>query len=245
MITKNFKITIEYDGTNYCGWQIQKSESTIQGVIKRTLEDIVKIDNINIVGSGRTDSGVHALGQVFNVKIETKMNPNQIMKAMNSNLPKDIRVVFSDIVDDGFNARFSALDREYVYKVTKERSAFDYKYYWNYPYDYDISILKECADIVLKQENFYNFCRPSPDIKNYNCTINCSDWDIVDNILNYKINANRFLHHMVRMLVGTMLDVSRGNISKNVFLRLFDEDASKNKVLTAPPRGLYLLKVKY
>mgnify|MGYP006100526467 FL=1 len=245
MITKNFKITIEYDGTHYCGWQIQKDEPTVQGVIKKSLESIVKNNNINVIGSGRTDSGVHALGQVFNVEIETNMNEYQIMKAMNSKLPKDIRVILSDIVDDGFNARFSALNREYIYKIKKEESAFDYKYYWNYPYDYNVNVLKECAEIVLKQRNFYNFCRLSPDIKNYNCTINYSKWNICDNILSYRVNANRFLHHMVRMLVGTMLDVSRGNISKEFFLTLFDDSTDKNKVLTAPSRGLYLLKVKY
>ena len=107
-------------------------------------------------------------------------------------------------------------------------------------------IWREIKTYIFHNINIHGIhLKNKPDIKNYNCTINCSDWDIVDNILNYKINANRFLHHMVRMLVGTMLDVSRGNISKNDFLRLFDEGASKNKVLTAPAKGLYLLKVKY
>ena len=245
MTIKNFKITIEYDGTSYCGWQIQKNETTIQGVIKKTLEDIVKKDGINVIGSGRTDSGVHALGQVFNVKLETNMNERQVLKAMNSKLPKDIRVNSSKIVQDDFNARFSAINREYIYKINKVESSFDYKYYWSYPYDYNIDILKECAKIVLEQRNFYNFCKPSPDIENYNCIIHYSDWNIDDNILIYRVNANRFLHHMVRMLVGTMLDVSRGRILKSDFLDLFDNNINKNKILTAPSKGLYLLKVKY
>ena len=117
LITKNFKITLQYEGTSYCGWQIQKKEVTIQGVLKKTLEILVKNNNINIIGSGRTDSGVHALGQVFNVKIKTNMNETQIVKAMNSKLPKDIRVLSAKIVEDKFNARFSALNREYVYKI--------------------------------------------------------------------------------------------------------------------------------
>ena len=245
MITKNFKITIEYDGTSYCGWQIQKNETTVQGVIKKTLEKIIKKNNINVVGSGRTDSGVHALGQVFNVKLDTKMDENQILKAMNSKLPKDIRVIFSEIVVDDFNARFSALDRSYIYKIKKSESPFDYKYYWNYPYDYNFDILQECAKIILKQKDFYSFCKPSPDIDNYNCFINHSSWIIDNKILIYRINANRFLHHMVRMLVGTMLDVSRGKILKSDFLDLFDDNINKNKILTAPSKGLYLLRVEY
>ncbi len=245
MATKNFKITIKYDGTDYCGWQIQKNATTVQGTIKKKLENIIKKDNINVIGSGRTDSGVHAIGQVFNVKLETNMNDIQILKALNSNLPKDIRVHSSEIIDIEFNARFSALNREYIYKIKKDQTPFDYKYYWNYPYQYNIDILNQCAKIVLEQSNFYNFCKPSPDIENYNCIINYSKWIIDNNILIYTINANRFLHHMVRMLVGTMLEVSRGRLLKRDFLKLFKDNMNKNRILTAPSRGLYLKEVNY
>ena len=245
MTTKNFKLTIQYDGTDYCGWQIQKNAITVQATIKKALEDIVKTNNVNVIGSGRTDSGVHSVGQVCSVKLKTNMTNIQLLKALNSKLPNNIRVSLSEIVDDNFNARFSAVDREYIYKIKKESSPFDYKYYWNYPYDYDINILNNCAKIVIEQNNFYNFCKPSPDIKNYNCTINYSQWEIENDILIYQINANRFLHHMVRMLVGTMLEVSRGKISKVDFLNLFNQNLNKNMILTAPSKGLYLFKVKY
>tara|TARA_Y100001958_G_C21053486_1_gene418800 strand:- start:29 stop:775 length:747 start_codon:yes stop_codon:yes gene_type:complete len=245
LTTKNFKLTIQYDGTDYCGWQIQKNAITVQATIKKALEEIVKTNNVNVIGSGRTDSGVHSVGQVCSVKLKTNMTNIQLLKALNSKLPNNIRVSLSEIVDDNFNARFSAVDREYIYKIKKESSPFDYKYYWNYPYDYDINILNNCAKIVIEQNNFYNFCKPSPDIKNYNCTINYSRWEIENDILIYQINANRFLHHMVRMLVGTMLEVSRGKISKVDFLNLFNQNLNKNMILTAPSKGLYLFKVKY
>ena len=245
MITKNFKLTIQYDGTDYCGWQIQKNATTVQGVIKKALEDIVKINSVNVVGSGRTDSGVHSLGQVCSVKLKTNMTDVQVLRALNSKLPNNIRVTLSEIVNDNFNARFSAIDREYIYKIKKGESPFNYKYFWNYPYDYDINILNDCAEIVSKQNDFYNFCKPSPDIKNYNCTINYSKWIIKNNTLIYQINANRFLHHMVRMLVGTMLEVARGKIFVDDFLNLFNQNINKNKILTAPSKGLYLFKVKY
>ena len=245
MTTKNFKLTIQYDGTDYCGWQIQKNAITVQATIKKALEEIVKTNNVNVIGSGRTDSGVHSVGQVCSVKLKTNMTNIQLLKALNSKLPNNIRVSLSEIVDDKFNARFSAVDREYIYKIKKESSPFDYKYYWNYPYDYDINILNNCAKIVIEQNNFYNFCKPSPDIKNYNCTINYSQWEIENDILIYQINANRFLHHMVRMLVGTMLEVSRGKILEVDFLNLFNQNLNKNMILTAPSKGLYLFKVKY
>ena len=245
MTTKNFKLTIQYDGTDYCGWQIQKNAITVQATIKKALEEIVKTNNVNVIGSGRTDSGVHSVGQVCSVKLKTNMTNIQLLKALNSKLPNNIRVSLSEIVDDNFNARFSAVDREYIYKIKKESSPFDYKYYWNYPYDYDINILNNCAKIVIEQNNFYNFCKPSPEIKNYNCTISYSQWKIENDILIYQINANRFLHHMVRMLVGTMLEVSRGKISKVDFLNLFNQNLNKNMILTAPSKGLYLFKVKY
>ena len=245
MTTKNFKLTIQYDGTDYCGWQIQKNAITVQATIKKALEEIVKTNNVNVIGSGRTDSGVHSVGQVCSVKLKTNMTNIQLLKALNSKLPNNIRVSLSEIVDDNFNARFSAVDREYIYKIKKESSPFDYKYYWNYPYDYDINILNNCAKIVIEQNNFYNFCKPSAEIKNYNCTISYSQWEIENDILIYQINANRFLHHMVRMLVGTMLEVSRGKISKVDFLNLFNQNLNKNMILTAPSKGLYLFKVKY
>ena len=245
MTTKNFKLTIQYDGTDYCGWQIQKNAITVQATIKKALEEIVKTNNVNVIGSGRTDSGVHSVGQVCSVKLKTNMTNIQLLKALNSKLPNNIRVSLSEIVDDNFNARFSAVDREYIYKIKKECSPFDYKYYWNYPYDYDINILNNCAKIVIEQNNFYNFCKPSPDIKNYNCTINYSQWEIENDILIYQINANRFLHHMVRMLVGTMLEVSRGKILEVDFLNLFNQNLNKNMILTAPSKGLYLFRVKY
>ena len=245
MTTKNFKLTIQYDGTDYCGWQIQKNVITVQATIKKALEEIVKTNNVNVIGSGRTDSGVHSVGQVCSVKLKTNMTNIQLLKALNSKLPNNIRVSLSEIVDDKFNARFSAVDREYIYKIKKESSPFDYKYYWNYPYDYDINILNNCAKIVIEQNNFYNFCKPSPEIKNYNCTISYSRWEIENDILIYQINANRFLHHMVRMLVGTMLEVSRGKILEVDFLNLFNQNLNKNMILTAPSKGLYLFKVKY
>ena len=245
MYTKNIKITIQYDGTCYSGWQIQKNQDTIQGKLKECVESIVHQNNINIIGSGRTDSGVHALGQVANFKVKSNMSDNDFKKAINSKLPKDIKILKSEIVDLDFNSRFSALKREYIYKLKKTVSPFDYKYFWNYKYDIDLDRLSECAQIVLNNNNFSNFCRHSPEIDNYSCLVESSLWELKDDYFIYTVKANRFLHHMVRMLVGTMLDTSRGRISISDFSKLFNINVKNNMVLTAPSKGLFLSKVYY
>ena len=245
MSIKNFKLTIQYDGTNYSGWQIQKEQKTVQGSLKQSVEDIIHHDNVNIVGSGRTDSGVHSLGQVINMKIETNMNEIEMLKSLNSKLPYDIRVLNSKIVNENFNARFSARKREYIYQITTNSTPFNYKYYWRYPYKYNLNILNDCADIVCDKINFDNFCKHSPDVDNYKCNIYNSLWIKEDDGLKYNISANRFLHHMVRMLVGTMLEVSRGKLTKDEFINLFNLSDNKKYILTAPSKGLYLSRVFY
>ena len=245
MSTKNVKITIQYDGTCYSGWQIQKDQDTIQGKLKECIESIVQESNVNIIGSGRTDSGVHALGQVANFKVDSDMSDLDFKNAINAKAPKDIRIIKVEIVDENFNSRFSALKREYVYKIKKIASPFDYKYCWNYRYSFKIDKLKECSQIILSNNNFYNFCRHSPDVDSYLCSIDASDWIFHDNDLIYTIKANRFLHHMVRMLVGTMLEVARDRVDIDDFKELFNAETKNNKVLTAPARGLFLSKVYY
>ena len=249
MSIKNVKLTIQYDGTRYSGWQIQKEQDTIQGQLKNCIEEIVKQDNVNIIGSGRTDSGVHALGQVANFKVNSNMSDLDFKNAINAKIPKDIKIIKAEIVDNDFNSRFSALKREYVYIIKKEDTPFDYNYHWTYKYDFDAKILDECADIILNNTDFSNFCRHSPDIDNYLCLIDFSEWKVSNDSngdrLIYKIRANRFLHHMVRMIVGTMLEVSKNRITIKDFKELFDEGSKNNKVLTAPSSGLYLSKVYY
>ena len=252
MSTKNFKLTIQYDGTRYSGWQIQKKEDTVQGLLKECVQKIIKSKNVNVLGSGRTDAGVHSLGQVVNFEINTNMNGTNIKNAINANLPKDIRVTSSEIVDKNFNSRFSAKKREYLYMIKNSVSPFDYRYYHLHKYDINVDLLNECAAIVLNNNNFSNFCKHSQDMDNYLCSIDYSFWkmDSCENnsgeyILKYRIRANRFLHHMVRMLVGTMLEVSKDHITIKDFENLFKKDANRNKVLTAPSKGLYLFKVYY
>ena len=133
----------------------------------------------------------------MNMKIETNMNEIDVLKSMNSHLPYDIRVVGSEIVDENFNSRFSAIRREYVYQVINKTNPFNYKYYWEYPYNYSFDILNECADIVMKKNNFYNFCKHSSDIDNYDCNIYNSLWIKEDDILKARV-AELFSESLIK-----------------------------------------------
>jgi len=131
--------------------------------------------------------------------------------------------------------------------IKKSVSPFDYKYYHMIKDNIDIDILNQCAEIILKNNDFSNFCKHSPDIDNYFCSIDYSLWEVnlEESVIQYRIRANRFLHHMVRMLVGTMLSVSKGSISLEKFKNMFYEKTDRNRLVTAPSRGLYLFKVFY
>lgn len=248
MSTQNIKLIIQYDGTCYSGWQIQKDQKTIQGELKKVIEDITLSDNINIIGSGRTDAGVHAVAQVANFKTKSKMTCIQFTKAINSKISNDITVVSSSLVSSDFNSRFSAKSREYIYNISSVKTPFNYKYNWINKANIKYDVLEKCANIILLEKNFFNFCKHSQEVKNYFCDISSSTWNFLNDenkTLQFKIKANRFLHHMVRMLVGTMLEVSRGKITLDDFKSIFYDSNLKNMVNTAPPNGLFLSKIYY
>lgn len=242
----NFKLTISYDGSSFSGWQTQPIERTIQSELERVICNTFNKDNIKLHGSGRTDSGVHAIGQVANFLInDTNMNSKQIMRAINSKIKKDIHILDCQKVDKNFHSRFSAVSREYIYKISTNFSPFSRKYTWYQNYNLDLEILKECSEIILGKHDFSNFCKATSLKKNNLCNIIKSSWNQLDDIIYFKVKSDRFLHHMVRMLVGTMLEVSKNRLSIQDFNNLLDKPNSNKRVITAPALGLYLLKVNY
>ena len=248
MSKQNIKLTIQYDGTDYSGWQIQKNQKTVQGELKKIIEQITLSSNVNIIGSGRTDAGVHAIAQIANFQTNSTMTCNQFTKAINSKINNDIVILKSSLVDSSFNSRFSAKSREYVYNICTIKTPFNFKYNWIYKNDINRNLLEKCSEIVRSENDFSNFCKHSQEVKNYLCNVSFSKWIFLndtENTIQYKIKANRFLHHMVRMLVGTMLEVSRGRITIGDFKNIFSNPKLKNMVLTAPANGLYLSKISY
>tara|TARA_Y100000996_G_scaffold394045_1_gene358054 strand:- start:59 stop:811 length:753 start_codon:yes stop_codon:yes gene_type:complete len=244
---KNFKLIIEYLGTNYNGWQFQPDCPTIQGEIENALKQILHKNSqtINLIGSGRTDSGVHALGQVANVKLETSMSAIDLKNAINANINRDIFIKESTEVDLNFNSRFSARKRCYMYKICNQNSPFINNREWFNNLSIDLNLLNECSQLILGNKDFSFFSKDNPDIDNKNCTIYLSKWCQIGNNFIYEIHGNRFLHHMVRYLVGTMVEVSKGKLSISDFKERLANRSDSNVIFKAPAYGLYLKRVCY
>ena len=245
MSLKNYKITISYDGTSLHGWQIQKNSRTVQGDIENALEKIFN-QKINLIGAGRTDSGVHALGQVANFKVSTSMTPNELKNALNGNLGRDIFIISCHEVNLDFHSRFSAVRREYIYKIQTNFTPISRNFSWSLDSNFiDINILNECSKLVMGEHDFSQLSKKNVEIENKNCHIYSSKWIVNDSSLNYMVSANRFLHHMVRYLVGVMIEVSKKNLlSIDDFESMLN--ANKRKfIFKAPSKGLYLNRVLY
>ena len=234
-----------YDGTNFFGWQSQKDQRTIQGDIESVFMDILKTENINIMGSGRTDTGVHATGQVASVHCETKMSPLQIKRALNRKLPDDIFIKNCVTVNEQFNARFSAKKRKYIYYITNDYSPINRQYSWYCKWDFDKKKLHECADILIGENDFTFFSKASSETKNKICSIYKSNWNFDSQLSTYTIIGNRFLQHMVRLLVGTMIEVGRNRSSINDFKNILKCKNYHSNAVRAPALGLFLRKIYY
>ena len=236
---------LQYDGTNFFGWQVQAKGRTVQGDIETALQKIHLDEKIILNGSGRTDSGVHAKGQVASIKIDSSLTAEQLIKAINSGLEKDVRIVSCIEVDEAFHARFSAKGRRYEYHTVSEETPFTHKRAWWLKYDVDFNLLNECAALVVGNHDFTAFCKANAEVEHKRCIVFDSKWEKTSTGLTYHVKANRFLQHMVRFLVGTMVDVGRGRMTINDFELFVDGGHPELAVVRAPAHGLYLAEVSY
>ena len=241
----NYKLLISYDGTEYCGWQNQPNMKTIQGEIENALRKIFNNQRISLIGSGRTDSGVHALNQTANFHIKTNMSNVQIKNALNANLDNSIFINSCIAVSDEFHSRFSALKREYVYKATTEYSPFSKNYEWKIKYKLNLERLNYCSQLLIGEHDFSKFCKSTSRKENNNCNIFESKWNMKNEKIAYNIVSNRFLHHMVRLLVGTMVEVGVERMSVSEFECLVNNESCSLNPVKAPANGLFLKNVFY
>ncbi len=251
MADKNIKIIIEYDGSNFSGWQSQVEQKTIQDEITEAIEKVTSI-KVDLIGAGRTDSGVHALGQVANFKIEHKLEPERFKDAINYYLPEGIRVLNSVEADFEFHARFDAIYRRYRYLIGSQKSAIYNKFRWELEYELDFDLLQKAAKIIVGEHDFSPFCVVSSLKEDNRCKIEFSRWFKYGPLLFYEIRGNRFLHSMVRSLVGGMVNLALVNQDKNKlnltlgkFKNILNIQNNDRITFTAPPQGLYLVKVGY
>ena len=239
-----FKITLQYDGTGFRGWQLQNKERTVQGEIQDALQILNKKKLIRVHGAGRTDTGVHAMGQVAHFDFNTDLDTYALKDALNGNLARDVRVMDCVVVSPEFHARFSALRRYYQYRCRTNIFLLDRNYTW-LTRSVDLTLLNEAASVIIGNHDFTSFSKNSEDLDHRRCIIYDSVWKENGDVVNYHVSGNRFLHHMVRYLVGTMLEISRGKIKMEQFKELINHPIENVNIFKAPPQGLVLTQVDY
>jgi len=240
-----WKLVFEYDGTDFSGWQRQPNARTVEQDIETAFSTLYQED-IDIIGQGRTDAGVHARGQVAHADLPHKFTSNRLIHAMRGLLPKDIILLEADITHNDFHARFSATARSYSYIVLQRHSPLMRMRAWSCGYRLDKALLHEMAQMVEQNRDFVNFCIPDEDQNlTTESAIIRSSWTIERDVYIYEISANRFLRHMVRRLVGTMVQVAAGRQTMVSFQELLDGKQVTRKGHSAPAQGLYLDSVTY
>lgn len=251
MPARNVKLTVEYKGTGYAGWQIQAEQITIQGEISQAIFKTTGRD-VNLIGAGRTDAGVHALAQTANFIIDHRLPPERYKEALSFYLPDDIRIKASCEVNLDFNSRRDAISRRYRYLIGGEKSALYRELRWEHPVELDLEQLRSAAQLIVGEHDFAPFCVRASRKPDNACFIKSAKWFSVGPLLVFEIRGNRFLHGMVRSLVGAMANlaaVEKDNNPQNLTLERFGDIiqslTEERVVFTAPPQGLYLVSVQY
>jgi tRNA pseudouridine38-40 synthase len=242
--SKNIKLTIEYDGSAYAGWQFQPDQRTIQGELEAAVKKLTG-RKVTLYGAGRTDAGVHARGQVANFAIAHTLQLSRYRDGLNFHLPEDIVIREAVAVPAEFHARYDAIFRRYEYSISTRRSALDSGQCWEFEADFDIGLLNAAADYIMGDRDFTTCCVVSSQKENNRCTVFLSRWVRDGDVLRYEIAADRFVHNMIRSLVGLMADVGRRAMTMTAFKGIFHSGDHTAIRRVAPARGLCLVAVEY
>jgi len=237
-------IELSYNGKAYHGWQYQPNAISVQEVIENALSKILR-KKLSIVGAGRTDAGVHAKQMYAHFESNDVFIIEELKFKMNSFLPKDIAIHDIFEVNDKAHARFDALSRAYIYKVTSSKNVFNYDQAYFLRHDLDIDKMNAASEILFGYENFKCFSRSNTDVKTYNCTIMRAEWTIEGTELIFTIKANRFLRNMVRAIVGTMIQIGLGKMDVLEMHDIIKSQDRSNAGASVPGHALYLTKIEY
>ena len=244
---RNIKLLIEYDGTNYLGWQVQPEGLTIQGILEDKLVLLIG-EKVHLTGSGRTDSGAHALGQVANFKTKSQMEVHTFQKALNSLLPADVAIKEVEEVGEDFSARKSAKSKVYEYRILNGpiRSVFNREYTWHIPQRLNLREMKKATQILIGEHDYSSFRSVGTPTETAIRRVFRAEWRKGRNeVLRFEIEANGFLKQMVRAIVGTLVEVGKGKISVKGVREILESKDRKKAGPTAPAHGLFLKEVKY
>lgn len=239
-----YKLFIEYDGTNYCGWQKQPEDRTVEGEIERALSQLFQ-KPVDIIGQGRTDSGVHAEAQVAHVDLPKKIVPDELLSAFLGTLPRDIAVWKIEEAAADFHARFGGKSRQYRYQIITRPSPLYERFAERVFTELNLEAMKQCAEMIKGIHDFESFTYSTPEQKSATCEILYSQFTVEDPLIIYRIKANRFVRHLVRRLVGTMIQVGLGKRSVDYFTDLLEYPNTEKSGHGASAKGLILEKVEY
>ena len=244
MLLDRYKLKIQYDGSKYLGWQQQKKGRTVQGVIEESLNKFLNQEQkVKVHGSGRTDTGVHAIEQIAHVDFNSNLEDGIIKNAMNAYLPEDCMILEVVKVAKNFHSRYDAKKRFYRYQICTKNLLYRNQCWIKSKIDIDF--LNKLANKLIGDHDFLSFSKYRKDLKSTNCQIFLSKWLMQNEMYVFKIGANRFLHHMIRYLVGTMIAVYEEKIKEEQFDSLLKKPKKNVRIFKAPPQGLILEKVCY
>ncbi len=236
-------LDIAYNGTAYHGWQIQENAHTVQAELEKCLSTLLRT-RIEIMGSGRTDTGVHATHQIAHFDMEGHL-PDDLVYKLNSFLPRDISIQSVRKVHDEAHTRFDATQRSYQYFMHQAKSPFLEKLSYYHPKVVDVPLMNEAAKKLLGEQNFESFSKVKTEVNTFICTIKEARWEKQNDSLVFHVTANRFLRGMVRALVGTLLDVGLGKLTVTDFVNIIESQDRRKAGRAVPAHGLYLTSVVY
>ncbi len=250
---RNIKLTLEYDGTNYVGWQTQLAKGkwqianrTVQETIEKALKKIL-VEKVYLIGSGRTDSGAHALGQVANFKTKSNLPISDIKRALNAVLPPDIAIQKAEEVSLDFHSRFAVKNKIYRYTIlnSPQRSVGLRNFYYHYPYKLNLSAMRQAGKLLSGKKDFKSFQASDKKERRSKKTIKNLSLKKQGDFIHFDIEADGFLYKMVRSIVGTLIEVGRGKLQPREIPRILRRKNRKFAGPTVPAKGLALLKVIY
>lgn len=243
LTVRNIRLQIEFDGTAFHGWQRQPETRTVQGVIEDAIRAVFGVD-ADVTGAGRTDTGVHALDYPCNFLVDTALAPARIAAALSAHLPDDIAILDARDAEPGFHARFDALSRRYAYRISTRPTAL-WRHVYHVPrFRLDVAPMARAAGILVGEHDFTSFT-PAACEANPVCRMLEARVDQDGPLVTVTLEADRFLHHMVRVITGTLIDVGRGRIPPEHMEAILCKKDRRAAGPTAPPNGLALVRVRY
>lgn len=240
-----FRLYIEYEGTRYSGWQVQKNARTVQGELLDAARKLFNTGEVEIYGSGRTDAGVHALMQIAHLEVKTMLAPEIIRMKFNDALPADITMLEVEKASPRFHARHDAVGRTYLYQISRRRTAFGKRYVWWIKDKLDIDKMRDAADMFVGMKNMQSFTADDPEEKSTSVLIQEIILKEEGDLILVRIAGSHFLWKMVRQVVGILVEMGRGNLSQSKLKYFLQVRTNEPAQYTAPPSGLFLEHVYY